>query len=80
MKMKMIALMLLLLWCGCESKSGQLDRTPPTKAVILSVNPEKPNFYRVKRLDNSIVEVIQKQAGFQVGDTILHKFINFERQ
>lgn len=73
-------LAILAFTSSCESKSGQLNKIPAEKVVILDMfvkMNDVPFKYRVKRIEHGVTDVIYDQRLFECGDTVFHKFITW---
>lgn len=68
---------------SCNSKSGQLDKIPYEKVIIIDSAPDngQPMIkgvkkYKVRRIEKSVVTFIIFDNGYECGDTILYRFIH----
>ena len=77
MKKYFIVLVSLVLLASCTSKSGQLDKLPLEKVVVIDVRPT-PDYtryqYKVKRIEKGVTDYIYDINRYEVGDTILKRF------
>lgn len=72
--------------CSCESKSGQLNKTPLERVVVLDSRTETAydndykyyiTSYKVKRIELGVVDWItfNGKPMYECGDTIFYRFI-----
>lgn len=84
----MLILALVVLFAtmtSCESKSGQLMKTPLEKVVVIDIAERIPvsktadgAMYRTKvnRIEKGVVTFIYLYQAYEKNDTILHRFVN----
>lgn len=69
-----------LILTSCSSKSGRLDQIQSEKVVVLDskyTDVEKSlTYYKVKRLEYGVVTFVLTTSGYEIGDTILYKFVH----